>query len=208
MAATPGRPFASASRIGASSSRARKVGRMLLPSFTNSWSPKTVRSRASAPLSAGCVTCNRRAARVTCPSVMSASKATSRFKSKRSRFTALMLSYLSKRLDRAAAHGYAATVRLHTTWLILAFAGQAVAGPAADEIRESVRAYRLPHEPAIDSAFAELLAIPNHASDSANIRKNAQLIARSLQERKVETRLLELEGAPPVVFGKLRAPGG
>jgi hypothetical protein len=30
------RTFASASRIGASSSRARKVGRMLLPSFTNS----------------------------------------------------------------------------------------------------------------------------------------------------------------------------
>jgi len=85
-------------------------------------------------------------------------------------------------------------VRLHTTWLILAFAGQAVAGPAADEIRESVRAYRLQHEPAIVSEFAELLAIPNHASDSANIRKNAQLIARSLQERKVETRLLELEG--------------
>ncbi|HKQ13138.1 MAG TPA: M20/M25/M40 family metallo-hydrolase [Steroidobacteraceae bacterium] len=98
-------------------------------------------------------------------------------------------------------------MRFHTTWLILAFAGHAVAGPSPVEVRDSVRTYRQQHEPAIVSEFARLLSIPNLASDSANIRKNAQLIAGALRDRKVETRLLELEGAPPVVFGKLDVPG-
>src|SRR5512138_1215529 len=98
-------------------------------------------------------------------------------------------------------------MRIHSAWLILAVAGHAVAGPAAVEMRDSVRAYRQQHEAAIVGEFAQLLAIPNHASDSANIRKNAQLIAQTLRDRQVETRLLELEAAPPVVFGKLDAPG-
>ena len=98
-------------------------------------------------------------------------------------------------------------MRFHTTWLILAVAGQAVAGPSATEVRDTVRAYRQQHEPAIVGEFAQLLAIPNLAADTANIRKNAELIAQALRERKVETKLLELEGAPPVVFGKLDVPG-
>src|SRR4030095_12429960 len=98
-------------------------------------------------------------------------------------------------------------MRFHSTWLILAFAGQAVAGPSAAEIRDTVRAYRQQHEAAIVGEVGPILAIPNHASDSVNIRKNAQLIAQALRNRQVETRLLELEGAPPVVFGKLDAPG-
>jgi acetylornithine deacetylase/succinyl-diaminopimelate desuccinylase-like protein len=98
-------------------------------------------------------------------------------------------------------------MRLQATWLILAFAGQAVAGPSAAEIRDTVRAYRQQHEPAIVGEFARLLAIPNHASDTADIRKNAELIARTLRDRQVDTKLLELQGAPPVVFGKLDVPG-
>ena len=91
----------------------------------------------------------------------------------------------------------------------------ALAAPTADEIRGAVRSYREQHEPAIVSEiaqlvvgeFAQLLAIPNHAADAANIRKNAELIAGSLRDRQVETRLLELEGAPPIVFGKVDVPG-
>jgi acetylornithine deacetylase/succinyl-diaminopimelate desuccinylase-like protein len=98
-------------------------------------------------------------------------------------------------------------MRLQATWLILAFAGQAVAGPSAAEIRDTVRAYRQQHEPAIVGEFARLLAIPNHASDTADIRKNAELIARTLRDRQVDTKLLELQGAAPVVFGKLDVPG-
>jgi acetylornithine deacetylase/succinyl-diaminopimelate desuccinylase-like protein len=86
-------------------------------------------------------------------------------------------------------------------------AGPVIAAPTAAEVRDSVRSYREQHEPAIVTEFARLLAIPNHAADSVNIRKNAEHIVRLLRDRQVETRLLELEGAPPIVFGKIDVPG-
>jgi acetylornithine deacetylase/succinyl-diaminopimelate desuccinylase-like protein len=86
-------------------------------------------------------------------------------------------------------------------------AGPVIAAPTAAEVRDSVRGYREQHEPAIVTEFAQLLAIPNHAADSVNIRKNAEHIVRLLRDRQVETRLLELEGAPPIVFGKIDVPG-
>jgi acetylornithine deacetylase/succinyl-diaminopimelate desuccinylase-like protein len=84
-----------------------------------------------------------------------------------------------------------------------AFAAQ----PTAAELRASVRTYRERHEPAIVREFAQLLAISNHASDTTNTRKNAEHIAQLLRARQIETRLLELDGAPPVVFGQLDSPG-
>lgn len=106
-------------------------------------------------------------------------------------------------------------MQFYKTWPILAVGltagafntGQSVAAPSSTEIRDRVRAYREQHEPAIVGEFAQLLAIPNHAADTANIRKNADVIAKALRERQVETQLLELEGSPPVVFGKLDVPG-
>jgi len=102
-------------------------------------------------------------------------------------------------------------MRFDRACIILAFtafaAEHAVAAPTAVEIRDAVRSYREQHEPAIVGEFVQLLAIPNHALDTANIRKNAELIAGRLRERQVETRLLELEGASPVVFGKIDVPG-
>jgi acetylornithine deacetylase/succinyl-diaminopimelate desuccinylase-like protein len=90
--------------------------------------------------------------------------------------------------------------------LLLAFACAASAQNAAS-LRDQVRAYRTQHEAAILRDFAELLAIPNRASDTANIRRNAEHIAGLLRARGIETRLLEHPGAPPVVYGELRAPG-
>ena len=52
----------------------------------------------------------------------------------------------------------------------------------------------------------ELLAIPNVASDTANIRKNADLIVEMLKRRGVETRLLEFKDTPPAVYGELKSP--
>ena len=52
-----------------------------------------------------------------------------------------------------------------------------------------------------------LLAIPNLASDATNIRKNAEAIQKMLARRGVESRLLEVEGAPPAVYGEIRTPG-
>ena len=76
------------------------------------------------------------------------------------------------------------------------------------QFRDQIDSYRRQHEHAILREFRELLAIPNLASDSANIRRNAALITSMLQRRGVSTRLLESPtGGPPAVYGELRTPG-
>ncbi|MGH9510064.1 MAG: M20/M25/M40 family metallo-hydrolase, partial [Terriglobales bacterium] len=89
---------------------------------------------------------------------------------------------------------------------MLALSSFAAAQDAA-ALRNQVRAYRIQHQAEILRSYADLLAIPNWASDSANIRRNAEYIAGLLRARGVETRLLEHLGTPPVVYGELRAPG-
>lgn len=78
---------------------------------------------------------------------------------------------------------------------------------ADDSVSSKVRVYRAEHESAILHEFTDLLSIPNLASDRPNIRKNADAIAEMLRRRGVEPRLLEIEGAPPVVYGGLRTAG-
>ena len=76
------------------------------------------------------------------------------------------------------------------------------------EIRDSVRAYRKAHEVEILREFAGMLAIPNVATDRANIRRNAEHIAVMLQRRGVEVRLLEVaDQGSPIVYGVLKSPG-
>jgi acetylornithine deacetylase/succinyl-diaminopimelate desuccinylase-like protein len=78
---------------------------------------------------------------------------------------------------------------------------------AASAVREKVRAYRSAHEADIVHEFADLLAIPNLASDQEDIRRNAEHIAAMLRKRGVEARLLDSGGGPPIVFGSLTTPG-
>ena len=70
-----------------------------------------------------------------------------------------------------------------------------------------VHNYVAGHQREIVQQFAELLSLPNVASDTANIRKNAAYIAAQLTKRGVHARLLEESGGPPIVFGELPAPG-
>jgi acetylornithine deacetylase/succinyl-diaminopimelate desuccinylase-like protein len=67
--------------------------------------------------------------------------------------------------------------------------------------------WRTAHQQTILAEFMELLAIPNLASDSPNIRRNAAAVLAILEKRGVKTRLLEVPGAPPVVFGEVDSPG-
>jgi acetylornithine deacetylase/succinyl-diaminopimelate desuccinylase-like protein len=85
-------------------------------------------------------------------------------------------------------------------------AAQAQPG-APSAVTAQVRAYRVQHEAEIVRDFAALLAIPNVATDKPNILRNADRIAALLRARGVEARLLEVTGAPPIVFGELTAPG-
>ena len=74
-------------------------------------------------------------------------------------------------------------------------------------MRDRARSYRAAHETAILEEFAGLLSIPNVASDSPNIEKNAERIAAALRKRGAVTELLRVAGVPPAVFGELPSPG-
>jgi acetylornithine deacetylase/succinyl-diaminopimelate desuccinylase-like protein len=77
----------------------------------------------------------------------------------------------------------------------------------ADSPAGAARRYRQAHERAIVDEFIALLSIPNVAHRLADMRRNAAHITRMFEQRGVQTRLLEVEGAPPVVYGELRVPG-
>ena len=84
---------------------------------------------------------------------------------------------------------------------------QLVHAQTAAEVRDKVRAYRAANESKIVREFADLLAIPNLASDNASIRRNADFIASALQKRGVQSKLLDSAGGPPIVYGELPSPG-
>ena len=88
--------------------------------------------------------------------------------------------------------------------LALAAAGAAdAASPKA-----AVQAWRKAHEKEILTDFSTLLAMPNVATNQADIEKNADYISGLLQKRGFATRKLYAEpGTPPSVFAELKVPG-
>jgi acetylornithine deacetylase/succinyl-diaminopimelate desuccinylase-like protein len=74
---------------------------------------------------------------------------------------------------------------------------------------DKIRSFRQTHEHQILREFLSLLAIPNLASDSENIRKNAEFILEMMRQRGLNPRLLEAKTpkVPPVVFGEWKTPG-
>jgi acetylornithine deacetylase/succinyl-diaminopimelate desuccinylase-like protein len=85
----------------------------------------------------------------------------------------------------------------------LLFLGVLVVISATAQVREWVQKNQQP----LLREFTELLAIPNIAFDTPNIRKNAAAIQAMFENRGVRTRLLEAPGSPPAVYGELTAPG-
>ena len=78
---------------------------------------------------------------------------------------------------------------------------------SAQSLRDQGRTWRESREPEIIREFADLLAIPNVANDSANIWRNARQIRGMLERRGVSARILENGKWPPAVYGELKAPG-
>src|SRR6266852_5580214 len=74
------------------------------------------------------------------------------------------------------------------------------------QVAQEVRSYRLNNEDRILRELTEFLAIPNVASDTENIQKNATHLVEMLEARGIETHLLPISGRGPVIFGKLNAP--
>ena len=77
---------------------------------------------------------------------------------------------------------------------------------AAQSGPEVARAYRVANEAALVRDFAELLGYPNRAF-TPEIREAALYIQQQMQAVGVDTRLIEIEGASPLVLGELRVPG-
>ena len=78
--------------------------------------------------------------------------------------------------------------------------------PAPAQFAREVRDYRMANEERIVRELCEFLSIPNVASDTANIQKNAAHLVEMLEARGIETHLLPIAGRGPVVFGKLISP--
>jgi acetylornithine deacetylase/succinyl-diaminopimelate desuccinylase-like protein len=79
--------------------------------------------------------------------------------------------------------------------------------PSPSDSARAIREYRQTNEDRIVRELREFLSIPNVASDTANIQKNAERLSEMLEARGIETHLLPIEGRGPVVFGKLETPG-
>lgn len=90
--------------------------------------------------------------------------------------------------------------------LLLSYQLAFAQSPATLKIRD----YRSQHEGAIIKEFVSLLTIPNVASDTANIKKNAVFIAGMMQKRGITNiQLLPPTDTinPPAVYGEALAPG-
>jgi acetylornithine deacetylase/succinyl-diaminopimelate desuccinylase-like protein len=73
---------------------------------------------------------------------------------------------------------------------------------------EAVRRYRETNAVGILVNFTDLLAIPNVASDSLNIARNAEAIRTWMGiAGGISVRFLRVPDAPPVVFGEVDVPG-
>ncbi len=70
----------------------------------------------------------------------------------------------------------------------------------------AARQWNTAHRADILAEFKTLLAIPNVASDTPNIKRNADALMAMLQKRGVEARLFTSPDAPPVVFGEIKTP--
>ena len=91
----------------------------------------------------------------------------------------------------------------NTIIFLLAFS---LTGQAQNKSVQASRAWIKKEGPSILSTYAQLLALPNHSSDKVNIRKNAAMISDIFSSRGFSMQLLELDGAPPIVYGEQKIP--
>ena len=87
----------------------------------------------------------------------------------------------------------------------IALGGAVAAG--GDKAVEAARSYRMREGARILRDFTRLLTIPNTPAHPEGLRRNAEWIRDRLTERGVEATLWHVEGAPPVVYGRLGIDG-
>jgi acetylornithine deacetylase/succinyl-diaminopimelate desuccinylase-like protein len=88
---------------------------------------------------------------------------------------------------------------------VLALSGVAAAAPP---VSEQVRAYRDAHEGQILEEFMAFLALPNVATNIADVDRNAAYLEGALRARGFQPQLLRAqEGTPASVFAAMNMPG-
>jgi acetylornithine deacetylase/succinyl-diaminopimelate desuccinylase-like protein len=88
--------------------------------------------------------------------------------------------------------------------VLVGVTGAAIVCAQPADVRSAVRAWIGSHQSQIVRELLQLLAIPNVASDRANIRKNAEHLRAMLARRGFSAELLETPGNP-LVYGELKA---
>ncbi len=83
----------------------------------------------------------------------------------------------------------------------------AASGLARSPAARAARTWREAHEVAIVRELAGLLAIPNQASDAADIERNAAAVSTLYERRGAKVTLLRVPDAPPAVYAVLDTPG-
>src|SRR6478672_6551108 len=80
---------------------------------------------------------------------------------------------------------------------------------SAQTTQEKIRDYRIANERQMLKEFTDLLAIPNVASDTPNIRRNAEFISEMMKQRSLTPRLLEgtTPNTPPAIYAEWKTPG-
>jgi acetylornithine deacetylase/succinyl-diaminopimelate desuccinylase-like protein len=83
-----------------------------------------------------------------------------------------------------------------------------ISGEAGAQLAQ-VRQHRAANEHVILAEYMKLLEIPNVASDSAGIARNAAFISAMLEKRGLSPRLLRGANpkSPPLIYGEWRVPG-
>jgi len=97
--------------------------------------------------------------------------------------------------------------RLSTLVLFLISASVCAFGQIS--VTNVVREYRTANEHQLLRHFVELLSIPNVASDTANIRRNAEYLVEEMQKQGLKPQLLEARDrrVPPIVYGEWLSTG-
>lgn len=104
---------------------------------------------------------------------------------------------------RTAAAAAVAVLAVLGMPIAIAAQGSVEADPAV----AAARAFHRQHGPRIVREYAELLRIPNVASDLPNITRNAEHIQSALRARGIAAELWRRPGVPPIVYGRIEAPG-
>jgi acetylornithine deacetylase/succinyl-diaminopimelate desuccinylase-like protein len=80
---------------------------------------------------------------------------------------------------------------------------------SAARAAQAAHAYRVAHEREILTEFVALLALRNVATDTADIRRNAQELVSMMERRGLSPRILEPgpSGGLPAVYGEWKVPG-